>query len=341
MKMRLIFLFLFVTLFMVSKLTLALPSSETLKAIQQINEHGPYLGLVVPNAYEMDPLLQSQHFKPSKTFPILDLQGRRFHIGRIHKHGVIVVMSGLSMLNSGLTTQLLLSFFSVKGIIHFGIAGNADPSLYVGYVTIPQYWAHTGLWNWQRFGDGPNDELSLEVDGDYTRKLGYLHFTKFTTPSGNSDNLLNNVWYQPEEVFPTTGTPEVREHAFWVPVDKHYYQIAKKLENFTLESCLNATTCLSHTPKVLRVEKGSSANVFVDNGAYRDFIHTKFNITAIDMESAAVALVCLEQGVPFIVIRALSDLAGGSSQSNEASVFGGLASQNAADTTIQFLKLLS
>lgn len=34
-------------------------------------------------------------------------------------------------------------------MLHYGIAGNADPQLQIGDVTIPQYWAHTGLWNWQ------------------------------------------------------------------------------------------------------------------------------------------------------------------------------------------------
>lgn len=326
-------------LLMVSALTVAIPSREQRKVIRSINKNGSYLGIVVPNAFEMDPLINSSAFKLSNRFPMVDIQGRRFHIGRIHKHRAIIVMSGLGMLNSGLTTQLLLSFFNVKGIVHYGIAGNANPSLHVGDVTIPRYWAHTGLWNWQRYGDGPHDELALESNGDYTRKVGYLHFSRFNTNT-TSANLLNNIWYQPEEVFPITGTPEVRQHAFWVPVDKHYYKTAKTLENLKLESCLNATTCLTHTPKVVRVERGSSANVFVDNGAYRNFILSRFNITAIDMESAAVGLVCLQQGVKHITIRALSDLAGGSSESNEATVFAGLASQNAADTVVQFIKSL-
>jgi hypothetical protein len=33
--------------------------------------------------------------------------------------------------------------------VHYGIAGNANPNLQVGDVTIPYSWAHTGLWNWQ------------------------------------------------------------------------------------------------------------------------------------------------------------------------------------------------
>lgn len=85
----------------------------------------------------------------------------------------------------------------------------------------------------QRYGDGPEDELSLESAGDYTRKIGYLKFSDFNNNTENvnsTDNLLNNVWYQPEEVFPVTGTPEIRQHAFWVPVNDHFYQIAGNLK---------------------------------------------------------------------------------------------------------------
>nr|XP_028947522.1 bark storage protein A-like [Malus domestica] len=55
-------------------------------------------------------------------------------------------------LNAGISTQLLQTLFKVKAVVHYGIAGNADPQLQIGDVTIPQFWAHTGLWNWQNFG---------------------------------------------------------------------------------------------------------------------------------------------------------------------------------------------
>lgn len=55
---------------------------------------------------------------------------------------------------------------------------------------------------------------------------------------------------------------------FWVPMDKQYYHIANNLESLELEGCLRSTTCLSITPKVVLVKRGSSANVFVDNVTY-------------------------------------------------------------------------
>lgn len=318
-------------------------SPSVMKKIKALNKKGPFLGIVVPNTFEMSPLLQSPSLVYDPNIPFLDIAGRRFRIGSLKNKKVIVVMSGLSMLNSGIVTQLLLSLFKVEGVVHYGISGNANPQLQIGDVTIPQFWAHTGLWNWQRFGDGANDELALESNGDYTREIGYLNFSKYDTPNTSkvsSSNLLNNVWYQPEEIFPIDGYPEIRQHAFWIPVNELYFSLAKKLEHMKLQGCVNST-CLERAPKVVRVKRGVSANVFVDNSAYRDFLHSKFNATPIDMESAAVALVCSQQKVPFIAIRALSDLAGGgSSQSNEAALFTTLAAQNAADVLLGFISLI-
>ncbi|KAK9947765.1 hypothetical protein M0R45_003373 [Rubus argutus] len=344
--LRMVLLVFFVLILGISTRTVyGAVSRSTLKKINTVNRKGPHLGIIVPNFFELSPLLQSTSFVADQKLPHLDFSGRRFRFGRLDNQSVVIVMTGLSMLNAGITTQLLLSLFKVKGVVHYGISGNADPQLQIGDVTIPQYWAHTGLWNWQRFGDGPDDLLSFESYGDYTREFGYLNFSNFNnkTESGYKyeANFLNNVWYQPEEIFPVDGTPEVRQHAFWVPINKRYFALAQQLEDLKLGGCVN-TTCLPRTPIVVRVKRGVSANVFVDNNAYRQFLNSKFNATSIDMESAAVALVCKQQKAPFIVIRALSDLAGGgSSVSNEASTFASLAAQNAVDVVLGFISLLS
>ncbi|GMY17597.1 bark storage protein A-like [Fagus crenata] len=317
--------------------------AKTQSMIAEANRNGPYLGLVSPNLFEMNPLLQSPSFTSSNF--IIDIAGRRFRFGTIGKKEVILVMTGLSMINAGITTQLLLSFFNVEGIVHYGIAGNANPSLNIGDVAIPQYWSHTALWSWQRYGQGPEDELPLESNGDYTREIGYLKFANYTvnvTNGDSYDNLLNNIWFQPEEVFPIDGTPEIREHAFWVSVDPFYFKISKKLEGLELEGCINSTTCLSKKPKVTTVQRGTSGSIFLRNAAYRSFIYDKFNISPVDMESASVALVCLQQRVPFIAIRAISGQAGGESpDSNEADTFTSLVANNSVTVVVEFINQLS
>ncbi|KAK4791445.1 hypothetical protein SAY86_031858 [Trapa natans] len=251
------------------------------RTIRRINRKGPFLGIVIPNSFQMSPLLNSSSFKPDPHLSnYLDISGK------------------------------------IKGVVHYGIAGNANPGLQIGDVTVPRYWAHTGLWTWQKYGDGAGDDLPT---GTKT--------SRSTTPE--------QIRGTPEEILPVNGVPEEVQEAFWVPVDRHYLAVSEKLKELKLERCVNATTCLPRPPVVAIVERGITSNIFVDNRAYREFLYSKFNATAVDMETAAVVLICLQQRTPFIAIRSLSDLAGGgSSLSNEASTFGNLAAQNVVDAVI-------
>uniref|UniRef100_A0A7N2N475 Nucleoside phosphorylase domain-containing protein n=1 Tax=Quercus lobata TaxID=97700 RepID=A0A7N2N475_QUELO len=218
-------------------------TAQIQKMIPKANKDGPYLGLVIPNLFELYPLLQS----PNNTS-----NNRTIDI-------------------AGITTQLLLSFFNVERVVHYGVVGTVNPSINRGDVTIAEYWGHTALWSWQRYGQGPEDVLPLKSNGDYTREFGYLNFADYTvnvTDGSSYDNLLNNIWFQPEEVFPIDGTPEEREHAFWVSVDPLYFEISKQLEGLVLEGCINSTTCLSETPKVTIVQIGTSTSIFLSNFAY-------------------------------------------------------------------------
>uniref|UniRef100_A0A7N0TU95 Uncharacterized protein n=1 Tax=Kalanchoe fedtschenkoi TaxID=63787 RepID=A0A7N0TU95_KALFE len=50
-----------------------------LKRIMNINAKGPYVGVVVPNGYEMSPLLESTSFLPDPTLPYFDFSGHVYH----------------------------------------------------------------------------------------------------------------------------------------------------------------------------------------------------------------------------------------------------------------------
>ncbi|KAI3683903.1 hypothetical protein L1987_84418 [Smallanthus sonchifolius] len=98
---------------------------------------------------------------------------------------------------------------------------------------------------------------------------------------------------------------------------------------------------LINPTKVAFVERCTSASIYVDNATYRNFIYDKFNITMVEMESGVVALISYQQRVPFIVIRALSDLAGGGEdESNEVDTFITLASKNTVKVAVEFIKLI-
>lgn len=58
-----------------------------------------------------------------------------------------------------------------------------------------------------------------------------------------------------------------------------------------LQRCVNSSLCLPKKPKLVVGLRGSTANIFVDNAAYRDFLIRTFGVSSVDMESAAVVMV--------------------------------------------------
>ena len=51
-------------------------------------------------------------------------------------------------MNAAAATQQIIDVFSVKGIVHFGIAGNINNSMSIGDVSIPKQITNAGLWDW-------------------------------------------------------------------------------------------------------------------------------------------------------------------------------------------------
>ena len=52
-------------------------------------------------------------------------------------------------MSAGITIQILLDTFDIIGIVHYGIDGSSNDSLYIGDVSVPNYVAYTGSWTWK------------------------------------------------------------------------------------------------------------------------------------------------------------------------------------------------
>ncbi|MBQ9276777.1 MAG: 5'-methylthioadenosine/adenosylhomocysteine nucleosidase [Clostridia bacterium] len=74
------------------------------------------------------------------------------------------------------------------------------------------------------------------------------------------------------------------------------------------------------------VHKGTIAtgDQFIASEDYVAMLQTKYNAVACEMEGASVAKICIRYGVPFVVIRALSDKADGKAHESYAD-FGDIA----------------
>jgi adenosylhomocysteine nucleosidase len=85
---------------------------------------------------------------------------------------------------------------------------------------------------------------------------------------------------------------------------------------------------------------GVTGPVFLDNAEYRKFVHKVWQARCLDMETTAYAHVCYTNGVPFLAIRALSDLAGGQEGKNVIDDHESTSSVNAVRVLRAILKEL-
>eukprot|EP00898_Chlorokybus_atmophyticus_P004838 jgi/Chlat1/5355/Chrsp35S05287 len=295
--------------------------TPTRKLIELAGRRGPFVGIIVPNQYEAQYLLDNA-LVLNKKIPSIDFSGRRFYIGKVSGKSVVVAVTGLGMVNSALTTQAMLDNFAVEYVVLYGIAGSLDSSL-------------------KRNGDSVNTELPLEPFGDYSR-----HST-----SAGVANTLNRFWHQAEELFQqgtgVDGAPPTRNHTFYYPVSSTLRAAAAAAAStVVLDRCVDEaaqTGCVPQQPAVHAegVVTGTSANVFVDNAGWRQHLFEEFGAQLADMETVASLMVCTSNNVPFVAFRSLSDLAGGGSASaNEINDFFAFASRNAVKFLTAFLALV-
>ncbi|WVZ71574.1 hypothetical protein U9M48_020146 [Paspalum notatum var. saurae] len=289
--------------------TAALPAQPAMDRVRwqlgMVSRRGPSLGLVMSYVDEATALQASGYFTPWPALPFVDLYAPA------NKR-----LQNQVPLNAAVTVQTLIDVFTVSGIVHYGTAGSSNDSMSFGDVSVPKLVAYTGAWTWKKF-KSPK-ESSAE-----------LRFEEYNIPNG--ENLLGSLKFRNEELY-SVGKP--MEEVFWLPVDLAWFKIAEQLK-VKLERC-NNTFCLPTTPKVVYGLKGSSADMFLDNAEYRKFLFREFGVSTVDEESAAVVMTTTSPGIPVIVFRGVSDLAGGEPTWSSTNLMN-LASINALKVAVEFI----
>jgi len=252
------------------------------------------------------------------------INGRTFTVGTLYGKPVVAFLSGVSMVNAAMTTQMALDQFKIERIYFSGIAGGVNPNLSVGDVVIPAQWSEYQENLFAREGK----------DG------------KFSPGPSYKGTLTNYGMMFPQNVSITRdglGKPDAVESVLWFQADPTMLAEAKDaISGITLADCAtdkdNKKTCLQHVPTIKVGGNGVSGPTFVDNAAYREYAWKNWQADALDMESAAVAHVAYVNKVPVLIFRSLSDLAGGGPGENEIGTFFQLASDNAAKVFLTAFK---
>ena len=245
------------------------------------------------------------------------LSGVQFVTGTIEGKPIVLVETGISMVNATMATQLALDHYEVADLVVMGIAGGVDPALHIGDVVVPAQW-------------------SQYLESVFAREDGGTY--KLPAFSTQTVQHFGMIYPQSVEVDRAPGAPEPRD---WFPADPRLLDLARKVApTIKLEACDPRGDCSGPAPVVAVGGNGVSGQSFVDNAAFRDFAHTAFAARALDMESAAVAQVAYANHVPFIAFRSLSDLAGGDAGATKMKAFEALAARNAATVLKGFLRAL-
>ena len=209
------------------------------------------------------------------------------------------------MVNAALTTQMAIDHFQLDAIIFSGIAGAVDPKLKPGDVVVPAHWIHQIESDW--------------LNPDSNKPGTYVFPEDFRPKYGHFDMIFPSD----VEVVRKGETKTHEVHAF--PADRFLLSCA--------ESAANRVQLADVKGEQHSVYVGGNAMsgpVFLDNRDFREFAFRTWRVRLHEMEGTAIAQVGYVNRVPVLIIRGISDLAGGQRGPNWEEIYTRLASRNAA-----------
>jgi len=224
-------------------------------------------------------------------------------------------LSGVSMVNAALTTQMAIDHFQLDAIIFAGIAGAVDPALHPGDVVVPAYWIH--------------QMESVWSNPDSTKSGSYVLPEFYRPKYGHFEMIFPN-----DVQVVRKGDAKLRQvHAF--PADRYLLSCA--------ESAANRVRLVDTKGEPRSVYIGGNAMsgpVFLDNRDFREFAFRTWKVRLHEMEGTAIAQVGYVDRIPVLIVRGISDLAGGQHGQNSEETYTRLASRNAALVAAATLKKL-
>jgi adenosylhomocysteine nucleosidase len=162
------------------------------------------------------------------------LSDRRDHVvngvtlatGTMEGKPVVLFLSGVSMVNAAMTTQMVIDRFAIDTIVFSGIAGGVDPSLSIGDVIVPDRWAQY-------------------LEAVFARETE----EGFAPPGFLSTPFPNYGMIHPREVDVARDGAEP-EQKFWFDIDPELLDLARSVaETAELEDCASDNACLASRRK--------------------------------------------------------------------------------------------
>ncbi len=289
----------------------------------------PRIGIVSAFGAEADLLLAETADKEEYR-----INGKLFTTGVLRDNPIVIVLSGVSVVNAAMTTQVMIDHFGVTHLIMSGIAGGLSPDNHVGDVLVPERWT-------MPLEAYFSNDSAVPAPCGAPGELGCLGLRLAEAMSApGSDYAGTGIFMRETEVL-SAHSATAPEFKFAFDVDAEMLQVASTLAP-ELQRCgaTQPELCVGTQPELKLVGTGMSGSMFIANPEYRDYVYAAIGAEVVDMETAALGQVAYANDIPYLAFRSLSDLAGGGDEGESVGAFfgSGLAEANEARVTLAFLE---
>ncbi len=294
----------------------------------------PFTAITVAYAPEMEGILNRIDADPNAVIhTTTTIKGVTYRLGTYHNKPILVFATGMSIANAAMTMQMALDYFPVKQVVYMGIAGAVNPKWQPGDVIVPARWYY--------HDESVYTNEDPENPGEYILPDYYAAFMEEQEARLAQDPFLPKYkpfhFIHPDEVL-------IVKDGMDKPKDTAYFSATPRL----LEAATKAITTMP-TQRVLEERdaqlfvggNGITGSVFMDNREYRKWTREVFNAEVTEMESAAIGQVCTINDVDWVIVRAISDLAGGQEGVNVENKYDKEVSRIGANVLFSVLDTLS
>lgn len=269
---------------------------------------------------------QLDNAKIEKTITI---KGVKYQLGHYKGEPVVIFTTGISVPNAAMTMQMALDYFPIERVVMMGIAGAVSSDFSPGDIAIPERWYFHDESVYVNPETNTNNTFVLP---DYYEQA-LTRYKKRRQTDANSPNYENYGFIHPEEM-------SVIKEGWDSPKQMPYFTATPALIKLTQKAIDKIEPILMPSGHAIKIKVGGNGvtgSVFLDNAQYRQWLQRVFDAQVAEMESAAVGQVCFVNDVDWIVIRSVSDLAGGQQGKNVENVFDGIASGTGAKLLLGLL----
>lgn len=246
-------------------------------------------GIIGAEQHEIDLFLDK--IDSAETF---EYAGMVFHEGRLFGVPVVVARCGVGKVNAAMCVQILATRFSVSCVVNTGSAGGVDDRLSVLDMV------------------ASTDAVFHDVD---VRTFGYAPGQIPGTPSPffEASSVLRNA---AEKAFAKLDADFFRAlegASFSFPENPKNAGSSAVNPGAKPDADSGAVSVEARPEKrfpVMREGRIASGDVFVADKDLRQKIVAVFSPSCVEMEGAAIAQACVANGLPFLILRSVSDMAG-------------------------------